>query len=1035
MPSCRSPLHPRRPPRPRRRLAAPGAALLPLLLGPCLLLAAAPPAAAQGLPCAPCAGIRVAGPAAAAETAAAAAAAAAAQGGGLDAESPLLVAWDVELAPLAGDPAATAEAAGATARAAEAVRAAGALPWITLRFATPPPLRGNSPALDAEIAAASAVARGAGDAFYQLAWRPAAGSGDGAAEYAYLAKRAAVAVSGAASGARVASRPLPADPAALAALYAEEVGGYLDAVAFAPAPPAGLRALADALTALDPGRLTVVEAPFPAAAPARALATAAANAVAGAAVTLFDAGGLAAPPAAEALAPLVLLARELSGDLAHDPYSSPAAAGGGEAWSFVRGSDLGLRVIALAPRTAAGEPVDELTVTFPDPQLRNPQRVRLDNGETIPLADVRRTAEGLEVRVADPGPAVVLRLERVGVEELGAGGGLAEEVTVASERRMPVEEILRRLQAFEDAQERRLDHFSATNTTHLRFGVGAGSVGGFEATFEGPFFYDPETGVDWAWEALYVNGVRWRGRSIPEIPLVQPEKAAALPGQITFDKTYRYRLRGTEVVDGRDTWVVEFEPAVPVAAAAAGGLSLYRGAVWVDREVFARVRTRAVQLGLRGEVISNEETLHFGPVDAAGEALPWGAGEAYVLPLRLVAQQLLSVLNGTTLVERETRYTGLSINGEGFEERRAAVMASDVTMVRDTAEGLRYLVPDEDGEGRVVKEGFDTDKWFVVGGLFWDDSLDYPLPLGGVNYLDLDFRDRGGQLNVFFAGALLAVNVAEPRLFGSRFDAGVDLFGIAVPLADSVYRDGEEIEGEEVESRPLTAAVKLGRPLGSFTKLSAQYRLRQRDFGSTDETADGFAVPADHLEHELSLGGRVSRFGWSLGLDAAWAMRSEWEPWGFAGNPGFDPEHEDYLTWGASLAKSWYLPRFQKIGTELVYVDGEDLDRFSKYEFGFFGDTRVHGYRSGRVKAESAWLARASYGFEIGKLLRLDAQLDTAWATDEESGLSDELLAGVGLAGTFVGPWQTLINLDVGTPVAGPDDGVVAYVVFLKLFD
>ena len=45
-------------------------------------------------------------------------------------------------------------------------------------------------------------------------------------------------------------------------------------------------------------------------------------------------------------------------------------------------------------------------------------------------------------------------------------------LTVADERQMPVEEILRRLQAFEDAQERAIDNYTATNTTHLRFGAG-----------------------------------------------------------------------------------------------------------------------------------------------------------------------------------------------------------------------------------------------------------------------------------------------------------------------------------------------------------------------------------------------------------------------------------------------------------------------------------------------------------------------------------------------------------------------------------
>jgi hypothetical protein len=33
-----------------------------------------------------------------------------------------------------------------------------------------------------------------------------------------------------------------------------------------------------------------------------------------------------------------------------------------------------------------------------------------------------------------------------------------------------------------------------------------------------------------------------------------------------------------------------------------------------------------------------------------------------------------------------------------------------------------------------------------------------------------------------------------------------------------------------------------------------------------------------------------------------------------------------------------------------------------------------------------------------------------------------------------MGPWQTLVTLDVGLPVAGPDHGFVLYLVFLKLF-
>jgi hypothetical protein len=76
-----------------------------------------------------------------------------------------------------------------------------------------------------------------------------------------------------------------------------------------------------------------------------------------------------------------------------------------------------------------------------------------------------------------------------------------------------------------------------------------------------------------------------------------------------------------------------------------------------------------------------------------------------------------------------------------------------------------------------------------------------------------------------------------------------------------------------------------------------------------------------------------------------------------------------------------------------------------------------------------------SYGFDIGEVFRIDALVDAAWATDEATGLDNELLAGVGLQGSFIGPWQTVMSIDLGVPVEGPDDGFVAYVVFLKLFE
>ncbi|HYH47064.1 MAG TPA: hypothetical protein VEG34_15385 [Thermoanaerobaculia bacterium] len=969
-----------------------------LILLAAVFATAASPAAAAGLPCSPCAGVRLSSTEGLDEALGAQA--------GLEPGSPLFVAWEAALDGSADS--------GLAARAAQA----GATPWLVLVFRTPAPLPQNLDRLQGELNQAARLAAAAPDgAFFQVLWRPegAETAPQELSAYAFLLKRAAVALTGARTSAQVATQPLTAGRGSIAGLYAQDVAAYVDALAVAPGDAAAIEASAAALQEADPGRPLVIDSlPLPAV-PAEAVAEAARQAVRGASLTLFRAPA----PSPAVLAPFALLAREFSGDISYDPYSSPT--GAAEAWSFVRGKDLALRVIALVPEGAPA-----LTLRFADSSLRRPTRFPFSAGQVAPPSG-QVLADGLEIQLADPGRVAVLGLERLTAEERE---GVAEKVTVAGERQMPVEEILRRLQAFEDAQGRRLDNYRATNTTHLRFQVGATSQS-FEATLQGPFFFARGGETDWAWETLFVNGVRWRAKTIPEIPLVQPEKAAALPLEITFNTRYRYRLRGSEEIDGRQAWVIDFAPAAGEDATAA---KLHRGTVWVDKALYTRLRTRAVQLGLEGEVLSNEETLHYRPIDVSGNAAAWEAAGRFVLPLRIVAQQILSVVNSATVVERETLLTDVRINAADFAEQRQRVAQSDVTMVRDTAVGLRYLVKEEGKEERVVKEGFDSSKLFLAGGVFYDDALDYPLPLAGLNYFDFDFRGTGKQLNVFFGGALLTADAAEPRLFGSRFDAGVDVFAIAIALADTLYREGEEVTEEEIEARPASLGFKLGHPLGDFVKLNLDVDVLSSTYGTTDNTADDFVLPEDNLLTSAELSARFARSGYRANLAASYSRRSEWDFWGRPGSTDFDPDHQDFLRWSAVVSKSWHFPPFQKIGLEVDYSGGSDLDRFSKYGFGFFGSTRVHGYQSNRVRATRALAAHASYGFELGEAFRLELLGDAAWATDEDTGLDNEFLGGVGINGTLIGPWQTIINLDLGVPVAGPDDGFVAYVVFLKLF-
>ena len=563
------------------------------------------------------------------------------------------------------------------------------------------------------------------------------------------------------------------------------------------------------------------------------------------------------------------------------------------------------------------------------------------------------------------------------------------------------------------------------NTLQLRFQAEQGSL---EVSYRGDFFYSRGDPFDWVWKDFFFAGIKWRSKRLPEVPLIQPEKVASLPVEIRLAKDYRYRLRGTATVDGRDCWVIDFKPIDPRP-----GRSLYQGTVWVDREIFARVRTRAIQVGLEGEVLSNEETAFFSPVDESGARAAWSR-DSFILPLRTLGQQTLSVLSITLPVERESNLTDVRINGDDFAKNRETALASDATMVRDTDEGLRYLRKDASGQ-RVVDEKLDTDRLFLVGGVFWDESVDYPLPLAGVNYLDLDFRDTGSQLNVFFAGALLNVALSDPGLFGSRWNAGAVLSGIFFKRTDELYRDGVVVPEEEVTNRASSGSVFAGRPIGNFFKVDLTYRFRHDSSGASDETSDDFVVPLDTWTHTFEAGLTYARQGYRVGIAGSYNSRSDWEFWGLPGNAEYNADQRDFTRWRAVFAKTWWFEKYRNITVSAEHLDGENLDRFSGYDFGIFGDSTVAGYQSGLVRAHRANGLHISGAINYFDRIRFDAELDAVWASNDSTGLDNEVLAGIGVGGSLTLPWQLATNFEIGYAIAGPGEGnFAARIFFLRLF-
>ncbi len=848
-------------------------------------------------------------------------------------------------------------------------------------------------------------------------------AGGDAKARAYLLRKASAGARAAAPQARIVFEASPGAAGALISaearlLLSEENTAYLDLIAVAGnerTTPVDARTAIDSVAFGKPGLVDLggsIRSP---------------GALLGAAARLAPENVpfvVAAPtwPEAEDAA-LERFAGLVAGDFGPDARAASVAAADGsarDAFRVVSGVDLG--GVVLVPGTRDGAPAEPGSVTL-----------TLD-ATPYASAEILELATGASRRLEIPASAVPARLAlslakgplavRLAAREKAPAEAPKASVGVAAARGITADEILARHQVWRAARDARWKTLSARNTLSMRFRF-ANLNNTLDLTLAGPFFYEKGAGFDWAWHDAYFNGVRWKSKKLPELPLLQPEKVSDMPLALTLDDAYRYELVGEDSVNGIPCWALDFTPR-----AAAADKPAYAGRVWIARDGYAAVRVRARQLNLTAEIQAVDETSDFTDVPA-----PDG-GPPLRLPTRTTGQWILKTFSRTTVIERESVLTDIRLDGSSFRAEREEAFASKDTMVRDTEKGVRYLEKTKDG-GRAVTEDAKRGHLFGLAGLFYDGSYDYPLPLLGVYWVDLDASRRHDQFQVLFGGVLLAASWNQPRLFGSAVDVGVDVFGIAIRGADALYVDGEEDTSQRVKSRSFAAAFKAGVPIARHLKFTGTVSEAHRDFAADTETSPEFAIPSNHwltrLEGQLAWDWR----GWALSGRWAWSKRSRWDPWGYAGNPDYDPGKDVFTTWGAELQKDFYLPRFQRVRTSIGYLGSDNTDRFSKYTFGFFGGTSLIGYRSGALHAEEAVTSKFAYGYVIGSVFRIEALYEDARVKDRSAGLDWAYFSGAGLSGEFAGPWATLVRIDAGTPVSGRNRGMKGFVLslnFLKIF-
>ena len=927
-----------------------------------------------------------------------------------------------------------------------------------------------SPLVPAVLDAWLALVRGAVRAFsgrvHAIEIGGALAPGTSPDAYAFLLKASAVAIraESADRGPRVAQAPFPVrDLDHARALWERDVAAYVDVVSVRVGPSgdphAVRRFLAESLAHPPAAPVWAYveranDAPW--AAPAGALRALAAGASAALVDLASDEPGTgdllrwiggAQQALGSGFAPAPTGAVRFEG-----PTGEPRA--DAEALAAFVGPDGSATILWILATSADGPAADD-RVVLDTAFAENVRWLAPATGELrrVGSGPARAGARGRVVRIVrGPAPSAVLYERPTGT----AGFDLdPQAIETTSTRELTAEEILARYQEVQRTEDDRLERWIAEARIdyHAKLAQGGGTL---DVSIDARYFWERGGTLEWEETGYRVNGNRVPWDKFPEIPLIQPEKVFTLPLDLTLDRTYRYRRVGRETIDGREAYVLEFTPAESTP-----GRSLYRGRVWIDAREFYRTKLALLQTGLESPVLSNEEVDRYAAQFDA-------SGAAFRLLERTNGQQNWSVGGRTVVVRREVTFARYDVNPprEEFESRRALAYASDRKMVRDTAEGIRYLERNPDGS-RSVKP-VDSNQWLAAAGAFRDASSDGTVGFAGANYFDFDLAGTDIQVNALLGGVVYLLTASKPDLGGGT-SGTVDAFASAIHFSDQVFLGQAGLDTETVDVRPQRIDLRIGLPLRPYLRLNLVGGLAFRQYDDNDDSSRALAeynadhpgqslrlvLPEDHRTLSGGLELEFNRKGFTIVSNAAWLARSEWGAFGpyddaAAGFVRFDPSSATYVPggpepveerfalYGVTAFREWFLPGFQKLRAEAQWLDGSRLDRFSSYQFSLFGEDRLNGFAGTGVRFDRGWIARGGWSFNLFEAIRFDAVVETAGVVERGAPDRKSSFTGAGVSATVLGPWKTVFNLSYGraldTAIRELEGSDEFFFLVLKLF-
>ncbi len=642
-------------------------------------------------------------------------------------------------------------------------------------------------------------------------------------------------------------------------------------------------------------------------------------------------------------------------------------------------------------------------------------------GTRLPAGEPSKTDKGLVQTCACTTEYALIYIHKLS----DADKTLYNTVEVKSGVDLKVEEIIARWQQYREAQKQKLENYQASVFMSLHF-EGTNLGPGFDISMQLKQFLNRAGQMEYAQKELYVNGVKFGKNHEFPLPQIEPEKVLTQPLELKLNERYKYKLLGTEQINGAMCYVVGVEPLV-------ADENLYSGKVWIDGATFREVKQYLSQRGSKNNVVVNVETQNF-------ELVTDGKGNQFNLLRSISAQQSLNAAGRDFVLQRTLQFSDYAINTPQFGGALAAEHSSEDPMFRDTDNGLRTLA--KQGTERVLVEKRETRITSIVGGAMYGGTFNFPIPFAGISIADFDFRNSGAQLSTFFAGPILVSDLSKQ--YRPKFRLAVDLALSGLPGENRIYSGNTELTQGQVWAWEETTGLRASWQATTHLSLTVSSYLAFDYFRRTSNGDKQYVLPRNGVTVLPGAEFKYTRRGYVFSAQGTRGQRIDWRPFGCAsllGPPSgcaplttlttalqttllVQPPQKAFTLYNADFNKDYYIGKFTKGGYDFSYYGGNQLDRFSRYFPSFFSLPRLHGIPSGTDSFDAIAMGNVHYGFNVMDFIKFDGMYSYARARNLDESRHFNKFDGVEINFNTPGPMGTLVQ---GTVSYALDGNIARY--------